>query len=76
MNTSIEKSQVQSQDNSLAIGTTALSQGDPLQLVQPSPVSGIRANALNNGADQCELPGQAGQCGQCLMGARSYWILK
>ncbi|KAG4436690.1 hypothetical protein IFR05_007838 [Cadophora sp. M221] len=49
------QTQVQSQDNnSLTLGTAALSQsqGGPLQLVQPSPVSGIQANALNSNSNQ------------------------
>jgi hypothetical protein len=75
MNTSTEQPQVQSQDNGLAIGT-ALSQGDPLQLVQPSPVSGVQANALNNRTNQCKLLGQAERCWQWLIKARSYWVLE
>ncbi len=51
---SFEQAQSQSQDNSLALGTTALSQGGTLQLVQPSPVSGIQANALNSNSNQCK----------------------
>jgi hypothetical protein len=72
MNTSIEQPQVQSQDNGLAIGTATL----PQVLVQPSPVSGVQANALNNNSNQCELLGQVEQCGQRLMEARSYRILE
>ena len=55
MSTSFEQSQEQqSQDNSLGLGTTALSQSGPLQLVQPSPVSGLQANALNSNSNQCK----------------------
>lgn len=50
---SFEQSQEPSaQDNSLTLGTVALSQGGPLQIVQPSPVSGIQANALNSSSSQ------------------------
>ncbi|KAH9212556.1 transcription factor Zn cluster transcription factor-like protein Rds2 [Leptodontidium sp. 2 PMI_412] len=58
MNNSFEQAvqnQAQSQDNnSLTLGTAALSQsqGGPLQLVQPLPVSGIQANALNSNSNQ------------------------
>lgn len=57
MSNSFEQSQEQqSQDNRLGLGVgTALSQGGPLQLVQPSPVSGLQANALNSNSNQCEL---------------------
>lgn len=60
MNNSFEQvvqNQAQSQDNnSLTLGTAALSQsqGGPLQLVQPLPVSGIQANALNSNSNQCK----------------------
>jgi hypothetical protein len=50
--------QEQSQENSLTLGTTSLSQGGPLQIVQPSPVSGIQSNALNSHSNQCKLAGQ------------------
>lgn len=56
MNNSFE--QEQSQENSLTLGTTSLSQGGPLQIVQPSPVSGIQSNALNSNSNQCKLPSQ------------------
>ena len=56
MSNSFEQSQEQSQDNGLGLGATALSQGGPLQLVQPSPVSGLQANALNSNSNQCKLP--------------------
>lgn len=42
----------QSQDTSLDLGTITASQGGPLQIVQPSPVSGIQANALNSVSNQ------------------------
>ncbi|TVY81886.1 Regulator of drug sensitivity [Lachnellula suecica] len=45
-------SQDQSEESNLTLGTSALSQGAPLQLVQPSPVSGIQANALSNSSNQ------------------------
>ena len=56
MSNSFEQSQEQSQDNSLGLGTTTLSQGGPLQLVQPSPISGLQANALNSNGNQCKPP--------------------
>ncbi|KAH8687537.1 transcription factor Zn cluster transcription factor-like protein Rds2 [Tricladium varicosporioides] len=52
MNNSLEQTQEQSQESTLSLGTSALSQGGPLQLVQPSPVSGIQANALNSSSNQ------------------------
>ncbi|RDL39258.1 uncharacterized protein BP5553_03598 [Venustampulla echinocandica] len=53
MSNSVELPQEQSQDNnSLTSGTATLSQGRPLQLVQPSPVSGIQTNALNSNSTQ------------------------
>ncbi|KAI6714156.1 transcriptional regulator [Diplocarpon mali] len=55
LNNSFERAQSQSQDNSLAsltLSTAALSQGGSLQLVQPSPVLGIQANALNSNSNQ------------------------
>ncbi|KUJ18223.1 transcription factor Zn cluster transcription factor-like protein Rds2 [Mollisia scopiformis] len=52
MSNSFEQSQDHSQDSSLTLGSAALSQGGPLQLVQPSPVSGIQANALNANSNQ------------------------
>ncbi|KAL2071471.1 hypothetical protein VTL71DRAFT_12706 [Oculimacula yallundae] len=56
-NESFEQAQPQAQlleNNSLALGTDDLSQsqGGSLQLVQPSPVSGIQTNALNNNSNQ------------------------
>lgn len=55
MNNSFEQAQDQSRENTLGLGTT-LSQGDPsLQIVQPSPVSGIQTNALNSNSNQCKL---------------------
>ena len=57
MNNSNEQSQEQdSQDNGLGLDTTALTQGRPLQLVQPSPVSGLQASALNSSSNQCKPP--------------------
>jgi hypothetical protein len=57
MSNSFEQSQEQqSQDNGLGLGATTLSQGGPLQLVQPSPISGLQANALNSNSNQCRLP--------------------
>jgi hypothetical protein len=53
MNNSFEQAQEQAQDNNLGL-TTALSQGGQLLIVQPSPVSGIQANALNNNSNQCK----------------------
>jgi hypothetical protein len=54
MNSSFDQSQDQPQDG-LSLGAPALSQGDSLQLVQPSPVSGIQTNALNGNINQCNL---------------------
>jgi hypothetical protein len=56
MNNSFE--QERSQETSLTLGTTSLSQAGPLQIVQPSPVSGIQSNALNSNSNQCKLPSQ------------------
>jgi hypothetical protein len=57
INNSFEQSQEQhSQDNGLGLDATALSQGGPLQIVQPSPVSGLQANALDSNSNQCKLP--------------------
>jgi hypothetical protein len=50
-----EQSQDQAQDNNLSLAT-GLSQGGPSQIVQPSPVSGIQANALNSNSNQCKCP--------------------
>ena len=50
----------QSQDTGLDLGTIAASQGGPLQIVQPSPVSGIQANALNSVSNQCKLGSSLG----------------
>jgi hypothetical protein len=52
----VEPSQDTSEESNLTLGTSALSQGAPLQLVQPLPVSGIQANALNSSSNQCKLP--------------------
>ena len=57
ISTSFEQSQgQQSQDNGLGLDATALSQGGTLQLVQPSPISGLQANALNSNSNQCKPP--------------------
>jgi hypothetical protein len=50
MSNPFEQSSEQVPDNRLQIG--ALSQGGSLQLVQPSPVSGIQANAPNSNSNQ------------------------
>ncbi|RFU28019.1 hypothetical protein B7463_g8335, partial [Scytalidium lignicola] len=52
MRNSFDQSQEQVQDGGLGIGPTTLSQSGPLQLVQPSPVSGIPPNALTNNNNQ------------------------
>ncbi|PSS06777.1 hypothetical protein M430DRAFT_46115 [Amorphotheca resinae ATCC 22711] len=52
MNSALDKSQERSQGKGLALGATTLSQGDPSQLVQPSPVSGIQPNALSSNGNQ------------------------
>lgn len=41
--------------SSLVMGQTALSQHTPLQIVQPSPVSGIQVNALNRTNRHCKF---------------------
>ncbi|RDW75569.1 transcription factor Zn cluster transcription factor-like protein Rds2 [Coleophoma crateriformis] len=51
MKTSFQQPQEQAQTD-LGIGTAALSQAGSLQLVQPSPVSGIQANTLNGNINQ------------------------
>jgi len=51
MNNSFDQSLEQPRENDLGLGA-ALSQGGPLQLVQPSPVSGIQANALNSSSNK------------------------
>ncbi|TVY31159.1 Regulator of drug sensitivity [Lachnellula hyalina] len=48
----VEAPQDTSEESNLTLGTSALSQGTPLQLVQPSAVSGIQANALNSNSNQ------------------------
>lgn len=55
INTSFDQSQeaLTQENNRLTLGPITLSQGGPLQIVQPSPVSGIQANALNSGSNQC-----------------------
>ncbi len=58
MNNSFEE---KSQDTGLDLGTIAASQGGPIQIVQPSPVSGIQANALNSVSNQCKF----GSCSVC-----------
>lgn len=52
INSSFEHSLEQSQENDLGLGASALSQGGPLQLVQPTPVSGIQVNALNSNSNK------------------------
>jgi hypothetical protein len=53
INTSFEQAQEQ-QDSELGLGGPTLSQGGPLQIAQPAPVSGSQANALNSGSNQCD----------------------
>lgn len=49
-----QQHQQQQQDTDLALGSgPTLSQGGPLQIAQPAPVSGSQANALNSGSNQC-----------------------
>lgn len=66
MNSSFVQAQEQSQDPVLGLGAPALSQGGSLQIVQPSPVSGVQANALNSNSNQCKLPGCALKVGQAI----------
>lgn len=40
-------------DTSLGLGVAAIAQSTPLQIVQPSPVSGIQQNALNSNSNHC-----------------------
>jgi hypothetical protein len=57
MSNTFEQSQEpQSQDNGLGLDATGLAQGESLQFVQPSLVSGLQANALNSNSNQCKLP--------------------
>jgi hypothetical protein len=44
----------QAQDTALGLGGPNITQSTPLQIVQPSPVSGIQANALNSNSRQCK----------------------
>ena len=55
MNNSFEPSLEQSQENDSGLGVSVLSQGGSLRLVQPTPVSGIQANALNSASNKCKL---------------------
>lgn len=51
-----QQRQDQVQENKLSLGAPAISRGVPLQLVQPTPVSGIQANALNSSSNnQCMM---------------------
>lgn len=50
---SFDQSQDASDTNRLGLGPLTLSQGGQLQIVQPSPVSGLQANALASGNNQC-----------------------
>lgn len=42
-------------NDSSGLSALSLPQPTTLQIVQPSPVSGIQQNALNNGGNQCRL---------------------
>ncbi|KAJ8062670.1 hypothetical protein OCU04_009192 [Sclerotinia nivalis] len=46
-----QQGQDQVQENKLSLGAPAISRGVPLQLVQPTPVSGIQANTLNSSSN-------------------------
>ncbi|KAA8565379.1 hypothetical protein EYC84_011086 [Monilinia fructicola] len=46
-----QQGQDQVQENKLSLGAPAISRGVPLQLVQPTPVSGIQANALSSSSN-------------------------
>ncbi|PQE09148.1 hypothetical protein CJF32_00010361 [Rutstroemia sp. NJR-2017a WRK4] len=48
LHNSFEPGQDQVQENKLSLGAPAISRGVPLQLAQPTPVSGIQSNALNS----------------------------
>ncbi|KAM3065277.1 Testis-expressed protein 11 [Clarireedia jacksonii] len=48
LHNSFEPGQEQVQENKLSLGAPAISRGVPLQLAQPTPVSGIQSNALNS----------------------------
>jgi hypothetical protein len=54
LNTSFQEAQEPQQESELNLGAPALSQGGPLQIAQPAPVSGSQANALNSSSNQCE----------------------
>lgn len=53
MNSPYEQRIDQSRDNTLGIGQTSMPQNTALQIVQPSPVSGIQASALNSNSNHC-----------------------
>ncbi|QSZ33257.1 hypothetical protein DSL72_002845 [Monilinia vaccinii-corymbosi] len=46
-----QQGQDQVQDNKLSLGAPTISRGVPLQLVQPTPVSGIKTNALSSSSN-------------------------
>ena len=51
-----QQGQDQVQENKLSLGAPAISRGISLQLAQPTPVSGIQANALNSSSNnQCMM---------------------
>jgi len=49
MSNSFEKEQVH--ENELSLSGTGVPRGGTLQIVQPSPVSGIQTNALNSNSN-------------------------
>lgn len=54
LHNSFEPGQDQVQENKLSLGAPAISRGVPLQLAQPTPVSGIQSNALSSSnGNQC-----------------------
>lgn len=61
LDSKFEQPQEPPQDRDLALGEPTLSQGGPLQIAQPAPVSGIQANALNSSSTQCK-DGHPGVC--------------
>lgn len=66
-----QQGQDQVQENKLGLEAPAISRGVPLQLVQPTPVSGIQANALNSSSNnQCMINSYSPSFSSLLMSPR------
>jgi DNA mismatch repair ATPase MutL len=52
LNNPFDQSTDPTQEN-IGLGAPSIAQSAPLQIVQPSPVSGIQANALNSNSSHC-----------------------